>query len=280
MDTTNYTGTLRAEAIPNEQGISKETMHTVLAAATGAAAGGYIPLLLGKIKESLPINQVAEESDNTPVDAADDTPVDAPSVDTANATQATTAWADEQIRVATGVKDEMSFSEAFASARAEVGPGGAFEWHGNIYGTYYATEWKAMSATEIAEYESHFRWNQIETPSPSSAIASHSQDTDNSVEVLTAEPEVEVLGVVHDYATDMNIGGMRIDGQDVFLLDVNGDLEFDYMASDLNHNSQLDEGEMAAIQGQSLSVGDLGGVSGTIDSSLTADSSGEHIYEV
>mgnify|MGYP000087870346 FL=1 len=28
--------------------------------------------------------------------------------------------------------DEQSFKEAFDAARAEVGPGGAFHWHGNI----------------------------------------------------------------------------------------------------------------------------------------------------
>lgn len=41
-----------------------------------------------------------------------------------------------------------SFNEAFAQARAQVGPGGAFEWHGQIYGTYYETEWNAMSDAE------------------------------------------------------------------------------------------------------------------------------------
>ena len=45
-------------------------------------------------------------------------------------------WADAEINVATGVTDEMSFGEAFAAARAEVGAGGAFEWRGEVYNTY------------------------------------------------------------------------------------------------------------------------------------------------
>lgn len=54
--------------------------------------------------------------------------------------------------VATGVDDSMSFSQAFAAARHEVGPGGLFVWHGNTYGTYYANEWNAMSPEEHDQY--------------------------------------------------------------------------------------------------------------------------------
>ena len=38
------------------------------------------------------------------------------------------------------VSDEMSFGEAFASARAELGPGGVFQWNGEVYHTFYASE--------------------------------------------------------------------------------------------------------------------------------------------
>lgn len=44
--------------------------------------------------------------------------------------------------------DALSFKDAFEAARAEVGPGGVFRWHGNIYNTYTAEEWKAMSDTD------------------------------------------------------------------------------------------------------------------------------------
>lgn len=48
------------------------------------------------------------------------------------------------------VNDDMSFKEAFAAARAEVGPGGAFVWHGNVYETYRADdpEWMEMNQEE------------------------------------------------------------------------------------------------------------------------------------
>ncbi len=57
-----------------------------------------------------------------------------------------------ELPVATGVDDSMSFAEAFAVAREEVGPGGLFEWHGQTYGTYYQDEWQNMSPEEQGEY--------------------------------------------------------------------------------------------------------------------------------
>ena len=39
-----------------------------------------------------------------------------------------------------GVDDEMSFGEAFRTARAQVGSEGVFEWRGNYYSTYTKEE--------------------------------------------------------------------------------------------------------------------------------------------
>lgn len=43
------------------------------------------------------------------------------------------------------VEENISFSEAFAQARAEYGPGGFFEWKGNGYNTYYKEELESLS---------------------------------------------------------------------------------------------------------------------------------------
>ena len=58
----------------------------------------------------------------------------------------------EDIELATSVNDDMSFNEAFAAARHEVGAGGAFVWHGTVYGTYYGNEWNSMSAEEQSQF--------------------------------------------------------------------------------------------------------------------------------
>ena len=49
--------------------------------------------------------------------------------------------------------DEMSFSEAFASAREELGAGGVFTWNGNAYNTFYKEEWEGMSSEEKQDYQ-------------------------------------------------------------------------------------------------------------------------------
>lgn len=209
-------------------------------------------------------------------------------------------WVDDNIEVATSVSDDMSFDEAFAAARAEVGPGGCFEWQGNVYGAYTSDEWNNMTAEERADWSDHFSWNHIDHSQ--SSVAQHSttvqhtssnvaaqattNDDDievvsvnnnndiaqnqppdnvhqvsNEVEVQSVEPEIEILGVVHDDETNANIGGMTIDGQDVVLIDVDNDLTFDYLAADANGNGQIDQNELVDIQGQNLTVNDFGGFS-------------------
>jgi hypothetical protein len=54
--------------------------------------------------------------------------------------------------IASTVNNNMDFNHAFASARTEVGAGGAFVWKGKIYDTYYNEEWDAMSDDQHAQY--------------------------------------------------------------------------------------------------------------------------------
>lgn len=232
-------------------------------------------------------------------------------------------WVDDDIAVATMVNDEMSFGEAFAAARTEVGPGGCFEWRGNVYGTYTADEWNNMTAEQRADWSDHFSWNHIDhsqsdvaqhsttaqhTSSDATAHATANDDdievvsvnhnensdiaqnqhnvyqTSNEVEVQSVEPEIEVLGVVHDSETNANIGGMTIDGQDVILIDVDNDLAFDYIVADVNGNGQIDQNELVDIQEQNLTVNDLGGFSNPMGDlyagNVGPDYSNDGVYEV
>lgn len=90
-------------------------------------------------------------------------------------------WAQEAMAVATGVTDEMSFGDAFAAARAEVGPGGAFEWRGGVYGTYTADEWANMTAEEREAYQDNFNWNN--------RSEADVQPVDGDGEVVEPQPE-------------------------------------------------------------------------------------------
>jgi hypothetical protein len=185
---------------------------------------------------------------------------------------------DDEVPVATSVTSDMTFGQAFAAARAEVGPGGVFEWHGNLYGTYTAEEWNSMSASEQAEYGEHFAWNQIDHQqsdvAPQDAqladnttvtaevadddiVVTHvdqpseAQQDGDLVATATEEPaagsndsEVVILGVTHDADSGMNVGGMVVDGHEIVLVDVDGDMKFDVAVEDVNHNGQLDEQDL------------------------------------
>ena len=66
------------------------------------------------------------------------------------------------------VNDDLSFGEAFAQARAEVGPGGVFHWHGGIYNTYTAAEWNAMTVEQKHDFaqqvQPEIRPDDLSTP--------------------------------------------------------------------------------------------------------------------
>ena len=250
--------------------------HGTVAGVTGAVLGASGAVIIGKIVDEVQAREKPLVEEN--IEVSDNNGQE--TVEGAEVTYNNPSWAVGDIQVAEGVEDSMSFSQAFAAARAEVGPGGAFEWHGNVYGTYTAEEWNSMSPAEKTEFNGHFNWNNVESqnvgdtgldsvgsqeievvsvdPIPETVLETQ---TVTKIEIVDADPqpEIEVLGVVHDPETGANIGGLNVDGQDVFLVDIDGDLEFDIVASDLNHNGQLDYGEAMDIHGGGLTTDHLGG---------------------
>lgn len=177
-------------------------------------------------------------------------------------------WSDGALPVADSVNDSMSFSEAFSAARAEVGPGGVFEWRGNVYNTYYAEEWNNMSEEDKSEFVNHLSLTEIEDePEPSGdvveIVVADDVDTNETIEVSPVneenpEPEVQVYGVYHDDEYDMNVGMASIDDQEVLFIDADGDGEnFEYMACDIDENGQIDEGEIVDISEYEMPVDSL-----------------------
>ena len=79
---------------------------------------------------------------------------------------------------ASSVSDDMSFAEAFAAARAQVGPGGVFQWHGAVFNTYTAEEWQAMSEAEQQAFA-----QQVQTEVPADHVnAQHIASTPHHTE--------------------------------------------------------------------------------------------------
>lgn len=54
---------------------------------------------------------------------------------------------DSELHVAE-VDQNLSFADAFAEARHQVGTGGVFHWHGNVYSTFTAEEWDSLTPAE------------------------------------------------------------------------------------------------------------------------------------
>lgn len=199
---------------------------------------------------------------------------------------------DGSLSVASGVSDDMSFGEAFAAARQEVGPGGVFEWHGHAYGTYYESEWNSMTQEQRDDYFSHVSNTpvadrpthdntHVETETTNTettgqettgqgatgqgATETTTETTGNTTGNITqtndngtvSAAEVEVLGVYHDEESNANIVGMTVDGHDSILVDVDNDNTIDIMAIDINDNAQLEPYEIVDISEQGVTVDQL-----------------------
>lgn len=284
MDTTVLDPTMGNGKSQQGKKYNQNKGHGTVAGVTGAVLGASGAIIIGKISDEVQAHERSSVEEN--IEISDNKGQE--TVEGADVTYNSPSWAIGDIQIAEGVEDSMNFSQAFAAARAEVGPGGAFEWHGNVYGTYTADEWNAMSPAEKVDYNIHFAWNQIDTTANNiaseniEAVAMESDPIPDSVletqtvtqiEIVDADPqpEIEVLGVVHDSETGANIGAITVDGQEVFLVDVDGDLEFDIVASDLNQNGQLDEGEAFDIHGGGLTVDHLGGFTDPNDAIQASD---------
>lgn len=189
--------------------------------------------------------------------------------------------------MAHNVNDEMTFSEAFAAARAEVGPGGVFEWHGQLYGTYYAAEWDHMSQDEKDAYRhsvSGAHHHHSNKPTETTTTDAASTDTAEAMPESTdeanvtvdepakpaetnhtttaQEPEVEIalLGqqaVTNPDGTISAVGSMVINGHNAVVVDVDMDGNYDIIGADLNGDGQISEDEISPIAPGALTSDDF-----------------------
>lgn len=201
--------------------------------------------------------------------------------------------------------DELSFTDAFNTAREEVGAGGIFKWHGRYYGTYNSDEWNNMSDADKQTYISKMP-EQIHEADNSwehgyaAAQANHESNTENiiqaqvtnntddlsttpvnatHIEPTTSVPEVEVLnvGVVSDNNGNQQIvAQMRIDGHDALMVDVNMDGRMDGVLIDANDNGQLDPGEAVELHND-IRVDDLIAAQGDVSNTDTQLASNDQL---
>jgi hypothetical protein len=165
----------------------------------------------------------------------------------------TSHFEGKDIPVAHNVTDSMSFNEAFATARHEVGAGGVFEWHGKAYNTFYAEEWKGLSddyKQQFSNYAYDFDDNHSADAATNTATVEVSDDS-HSDNIIFAEHVTINQGdgneneVLIDYDTHDSVEVVDNDvtvvaaGSDV---DVNMDTDIANVELDNSFNDMTDDG--------------------------------------
>lgn len=164
------------------------------------------------------------------------------------------------------VEQGLSFGQAFATARAEVGPGGVFYWHGGIYNTYYAEEWNSMTHAEKNNFaqrvQPEIHPNELSTPTDANThvvVVHHIYHTE---EVHQSEPNTEDVKVVDHHADDGQngdvhiVGYANVQGHLSVGLDMNSDGMADVAIIDVDDNQEISnpdivvdrDGNMATVE--------------------------------
>ena len=116
------------------------------------------------------------------------------------------------------VNDDLSFGEAFEQARAEVGPGGVFHWHGGIYNTYTAAEWNAMTVEQKHDFaqqvQPEIHPDELSTPTDANPQVVVVHHVYHHVEVHQSESNTEDVQIVGQQAdnNDIQDGDVHIVG--------------------------------------------------------------------
>lgn len=172
------------------------------------------------------------------------------------------------------VNDDLSFGEAFAQARAEVGPGGVFHWHGGIYNTYTAAEWNAMSVEQKHDFaqqvQPEIRPDELSTPTDTNTHVVvehhvyHHEEAPATAEVHQAAVTTEDVQIASQQTPDTSdddvhiVGYGSVDGHTAVALDIDNDGAADVAIIDINDNHDLDSQDVIVdTEGNWASVGDV-----------------------
>lgn len=152
------------------------------------------------------------------------------------------AAATHDVSVAS-VSHGLSFGEAFAAARAEVGPGGVFYWHGGIYNTYTAEEWNSMSVEQKNDFAQAVRPEippqriQVPTDHHPDVVVHHVNNTED-VSVVGSDT-TDTTDAPND---DVHIVGYgNVHGHLAVGVDITGDHEADIAIIDVDDNRVLSD---------------------------------------
>ena len=157
-----------------------------------------------------------------------------------------------EVEVADSVNDDMSFSEAFAAAREDVGPGGVFEWHGNIYNTFTAEEWEEMSDEDKQEFADgvHSVQGHDDYQSEEVLAQTESDIDDAPIEVLVHE----VGSMTNEDGDIINMAMASVDGHDAAFIDTDNDGCVDGVLIDSNDDGVIDDNEIIDMPNSDINI--------------------------
>lgn len=260
-------------AKPN-QPKGKSQSSSGVATAAGVAAGAVGGVALGAAGVALMGATIPSDS---PIEVGDQVIDD---LNTQNS--GLHSLVDPKVPYAESVNDNMSFADAFAAARAEVGAGGVFEWHGQLYGTYYKNEWDAMTPAQRAEYNEQFAWSKNhhdqagggeqagaggDQGSDQAGAGSEggeevTAEIDQAVDELTAELDpnsVDIIEATYDESTGSSVAIAEIDDQQVVMVDLDANDSVDYIGLDTNGDGVIDMEELSDVSDHGINMSDFDG---------------------
>lgn len=134
----------------------------------------------------------------------------------------------DQAPVAENVAEDMSFNDAFAIARHEVGPGGVFEWHGKLYNTYYENEWNGMDSSEKEQFFESVSQANLDS---NNIAPSHIEPLHDAIDVnnITSETFLTDEYVTLETGETLHVGYFQQNTGVIVKLDVDGDNQYDYI---------------------------------------------------
>ena len=132
-----------------------------------------------------------------------------------------------------------SFANAFAEARAQVGPGGVFHWHGGIYNTYTKEEWDALSDSDkkafAAKIQPEYGVERIKT-----------------TDITEEHPQIHIDNVEfneykYNYTTVVNDSQQEDKDDDVHVIGYMGTDEVTVNGKDISVDNYVIDGHNAAV---------------------------------
>lgn len=179
--------------------------------------------------------------------------------------------------------DDLSFGEAFQQARAEVGPGGVFHWHGGIYNTYSADEWNAMSVDQKHDFaeqvQPEVRPDELSIPTDADThvvVVHHVYEHEPAPEVHQAADTSADVQVVDqqtaqssDQDADVHIVGYgEVEGHVAVGLDTNNDGQADVAIIDVDDSGNLSDPDVIVDNNGNMAT--YGQIANDPDPNLTA----------